>query len=105
MRLRGDLASLDEKARQAIAKDGDRFKAALGHAVQRLSALPDTAWQPETLEAELRALAQSVGWAAGKVFQPIRIALTGSTVSEPVNVLLSLVGKEESLNRMRRAME
>ena len=103
VRLRGDLVSLDDKARQAIGKDADGFKAALRHAGERLGALPDTAWRPETLEAELRALAQSVGLAAGKVFQPIRIALTGSTVSEPVNVLLSVVGKDESLQRMRKA--
>jgi glutamyl/glutaminyl-tRNA synthetase len=32
--------------------------------------------------------------------QPIRVALTGSTVSEPVNELLVVVGREESLRRM-----
>ncbi len=104
VRLKGDLVALDDKARQAIDKDAEGFRAALRHARERLGALPDTAWQPETLETELRALAESVGLAAGKVFQPIRIALTGTTVSEPVNVLLSVVGKEESLKRMR-AME
>jgi len=99
------VIQLDETARTTIAKDLDGFKVALRHATERLGALPDTAWQPETLEAELRALAESVGLAAGKVFQPIRIALTGTTVSEPVNVLLSVVGKDESLKRIRRAME
>ena len=99
------VIQLDETARKTIAKDLDGFKVALRHAAERLGALPDTAWQPETLEAELRALAESVGLAAGKVFQPIRIALTGTTVSEPVNVLLSVVGKDESLKRIRRAME
>jgi glutamyl/glutaminyl-tRNA synthetase len=33
--------------------------------------------------------------------QPIRVALTGSTVSEPVNELLEVVGAEASLARMR----
>jgi glutamyl/glutaminyl-tRNA synthetase len=33
--------------------------------------------------------------------QPIRVALTGSTVSEPVNELLEVVGPERSLARMR----
>jgi len=32
--------------------------------------------------------------------QPVRIALTGQTVSEPVNVLLWAVGREESLVRL-----
>ena len=103
VRLRADLASPDEKAQQAIEKDTEGFKTALRHAAKHLGDLPGTAWQPEKLEAELRALAEAVGLSAGKVFQPIRIALTGSTVSEPVNVLLSVVGKEESLKRMRKA--
>jgi glutamyl/glutaminyl-tRNA synthetase len=41
--------------------------------------------------------------AAGKVFQPIRIALTGGTVSEPVNELLHVVGKEAALKRLEAA--
>ena len=34
---------------------------------------------------------------AGDVMQPVRVALTGSTVSEPVNELLAVVGRERSL--------
>ena len=44
------------------------------------------------------------GVAAGKVFQPIRIALTGGTVSEPVNELLYVVGKEAALERLKTAI-
>ena len=40
---------------------------------------------------------------AGKVFQPIRIALTGGTVSEPVNELLFVVGKDAALRRLEAA--
>ncbi len=102
VRLPGAAIALDEKAQQATAKDPESFRTALHHAAEHLSALPDTAWKPEKLEAELRALAEAKGLAAGKLFQPIRIALTGSTVSEPVNVLLSIVGKDESLKRMQK---
>src|SRR5688572_16123034 len=38
-------------------------------------------WQTEPLEAALRALAEARGTSAGKVFQPLRVALTGLTVS------------------------
>jgi hypothetical protein len=41
---------------------------------------------------------------AGKMMQPVRIALTGQTVSEPVNVLLWAVGREESLARLAAAI-
>jgi glutamyl/glutaminyl-tRNA synthetase len=35
--------------------------------------------------------------------QPIRVALTGGTVSEPVNELLAVVGRDESLARLEAA--
>jgi glutamyl/glutaminyl-tRNA synthetase len=38
------------------------------------------------------------------VFQPIRIALTGGTVSEPVNELLYVVGKDAALERLKTAI-
>lgn len=105
VRLPGQAVTLDEKAQQSRDKDEEGFRAALRYAAEQLGALSDGAWKPETLEAELRKLAETKGLAAGKLFQPIRIALTGSTVSEPVNVLLSLVGKDESLKRLRAAQE
>ncbi len=103
VRLNPKLIQLDEKAQQSIGKDPDGFRTALSAAAERLGAAKETAWEPAELEAELRALAASLGVPAGKVFQPIRIALTGTTVSEPVNVLLAVVGKQESLQRIKAA--
>jgi len=60
-------------------------------------------WTAEELEHVLRNLAQRRDAKAGAVFQPIRIALTGGTVSEPVNELLSVVGKEAALRRLEAA--
>ena len=60
-------------------------------------------WTAESLEQVLRDLAEQRNVAAGKIFQPIRIALTGGTVSEPVNELLSVVGKEAALRRLEAA--
>jgi glutamyl-tRNA synthetase len=102
-RLPGQAVALDEKAQQSRDKDAEGFRAALRHAAEHLGALPDDLWKPETLEAELRKVAETKGLSAGKLFQPIRIALTGSTVSEPVNVLLGVVGRSESLRRLREA--
>ena len=104
VRLDRRAVALDDKARQSIAKDPAGFLAAVGAAIGRLGGLADSDWQDAArLEAELRSLAESLGVAAGKVMQPIRIALTGTTVSEPANVLLRVVGKNESLERMRGA--
>ena len=101
VRLDAKYVALDDKAKQEIAKDPAGYRASLAAS---LAALKGADWTPETLEQTLRALAQQQGVAAGKVFQPIRIALTGGTVSEPVNELLYVVGKEAALERLQTAV-
>src|SRR5256886_1352917 len=85
VRLDPKFVELDDKAKQEIAKDPAGYKASLQASLQ---VLKTTEWTPETLEKVLRSLADERGVAAGKVFQPIRIALTGGTGSEPGNELL-----------------
>jgi glutamyl-tRNA synthetase len=55
------------------------------------------------LEVTLKGLAEREGRKLGDVMQPIRVALTGGTVSEPVNELLAVVGRDESLARLEAA--
>ena len=100
VRLGAKPVTPDEKAAKEIAKDPEAYKAALSAAI---AVLRDTEWTPPALEARLRALADERGVAAGKIFQPIRIALTGGTVSEPVNELLFVVGKDAALRRLDAA--
>jgi len=100
-RLDATFVQLDDKAKKEIAKDPAGYRAALEASV---AALTGVDWTPQTLEQALRAVADQRGVAAGKVFQPIRIALTGGTVSEPVNELLYVVGKEATLARLRAAI-
>src|SRR5205809_7997654 len=100
-RLDAKHVVVDEKAKREIAKDPAGYKTSLEAS---LAALEDTDWTPEQLERRLRALAEQRGVAAGKIFQPIRIALTGGTVSEPVDALLYVVGKEATLRRLDQAL-
>ena len=100
VRLDAQHVVFDAKAKQEIAKDPAGYKSALEAS---LAALRDTEWTPEALEQRLRRLAEERGVAAGKVFQPIRIALTGGTVSEPVNELLYVIGRDGSLKRLEAA--
>ena len=100
VRLDAKHVVFDEKAKKEIAKDPARYKAALAAS---LAALEGADWTPEALERTLRTLAEQQGVAAGNVFQPIRIALTGGTVSEPVNELLYVVGRDASLTRLEAA--
>ncbi len=101
VRLDGKFVTLDEKARKEIAKDAVAYRASLAAAVDVLRTV--TEWSAESLEQVLRGLAEQRKVAAGKIFQPIRIALTGGTVSEPVNELLSVVGKDAALRRLEAA--
>jgi glutamyl-tRNA synthetase len=101
VRLDGKSVALDEKAQREIAKDPAGYHASLAASVVALKNAAD--WTPEKLEQVLRQLAAQRNVAAGKIFQPIRIALTGGTVSEPVNELLSVVGKEAALRRLETA--
>jgi len=101
VRLDAKHVVFDEKAKKEIAKDPARYKAALAASVAALKAAD---WTAEALERTLRTLAEQQGVAAGKVFQPIRIALTGGTVSEPVNELLYVIGKEGALRRLEQAV-
>jgi glutamyl-tRNA synthetase len=95
----------DEKAQKLIAKDPDAYYSALQAALNSLSGLDDSDWEPDRLESELRVLAETLGVGPGKVFQPIRVAITGTTVSEGIHLLLYVVGREESLARIEKAVE
>jgi glutamyl-tRNA synthetase len=63
-----------------------------------------TDWKTEALEASLRALAESRGIAAGKVFAPLRVALTGLTVSPGIFEMLMQMGRDLSLKRIEKAL-
>ncbi len=97
VRLNAKFVQFDEKAKKEITKDPVTYRGALEASV---TALRGVDWTPQAIEQALRALAAQRGVAAGKIFQPIRIALTGGTVSEPVHELLYVVGKDDALARL-----
>jgi glutamyl-tRNA synthetase len=88
--------SLDEKAAKII--DGDA-KAMLQALLPRLETA--TSWTADELEAAVRAHVEETGAMLGKVAQPLRAALTGRTVSPPVFDVMAVLGREESLARLR----
>ena len=103
VRVDASRVSRDAKGTQLAAKLGDAFSANLQLAAAALSALPPADWEHTHLEATLKSIAQRESLKLGDIMQPIRVALTGGTVSEPVNELLAVVGREESLARILRA--
>lgn len=102
-RLPGAVITRDDKGNALALKLGDRFAASLQLASRELGGMGDADWVATRLESTLKELAEREGIKLGDLMQPIRVALTGGTVSEPVHELLAVVGKDESLRRMAQA--
>jgi glutamyl-tRNA synthetase len=100
VRLDPSRSTLDSKGEALVRKMGPTFAGNLGLGAATLDALGPAEWNPDRLLDALRTLAESRGLKLGDVMQPIRVALTGSTVSEPVNELLAVVGRETSIRRL-----
>ncbi len=57
-------------------------------------------WDAPTLDGIIRAYAEQAGKKLGQIAQPLRAALTGSTVSPPVGDMMVALGCEEALARI-----
>jgi glutamyl-tRNA synthetase len=58
----------------------------------------------ETVEAALRQIVDRRGIKPGKVFQPVRVAIAGTTVSPGIFESVALLGREETLARIDAAL-
>jgi glutamyl-tRNA synthetase len=100
VRLEPGRSTLDSKGEALIRKMGSAFAQNLELASTALAALEPDGWDAGHILAALKGVADTHGFKLGDVMQPVRVALTGSTVSEPVNELLVVVGRERSLGRL-----
>ena len=83
-----------------MAKDGARDKLARARAALA-EAEP---FDEQRVEDALRAVAEELEAKPGALFQPIRVAVTGRTVSVGIFETLVLLGKDESLGRIDAAL-
>jgi glutamyl-tRNA synthetase len=74
----------------------------LALARERLAGL--AAWEPVAIHAMLNDLATAHQSALGKIAQPLRVAVTGTAVSPPIDVTLALLGRVRSLRRLDAAL-
>ncbi|MDQ6776730.1 MAG: glutamate--tRNA ligase [Actinomycetota bacterium] len=58
----------------------------------------------ETVEAALRCVVEESGWKPGKVFQPVRVAISGTSASPGIFESVALLGRDEVLARIDRAL-
>jgi glutamyl-tRNA synthetase len=92
--------TLDDKAVRILAADG---RTALAEFAQILAALPD--WRQDSLEQQARQFADAYHLKLGKLAQPLRAALTGSTISPPIFEVMQILGRDESLGRIGDALK
>jgi glutamyl-tRNA synthetase len=116
--VRERMQRLDEVQRYApaffrdqIGLDPDAVAKVLGKAgaVEALEASAKVlsgleAWEAPGIEQALRGLREELGMGARKIFQPVRVAVTGSSVSPPLFESLELLGRGRSLERIRAAV-
>src|SRR5262249_1744794 len=89
----------DEKAwRKTMKEDAPRL---LGAAREALAA--SEGFDAAAVEAALSPLPDRLGVGAGKVYQPIRVAITGTTVSPGIFESVAALGRDETLARIDAA--
>jgi glutamyl-tRNA synthetase len=62
-------------------------------------------WTAEAIHAAVNGLAEARGLKLGKIAQPLRVAVAGRAVSPPIDITLALLGREQTLKRLDRALE
>jgi glutamyl-tRNA synthetase len=61
-------------------------------------------WEAPAIHAQIEARAEQAGVGMGKVAQPIRVAVSGGGVSPPIDQTLEILGREQTLKRLDRAI-
>jgi glutamyl-tRNA synthetase len=77
---------------------------ALTVARSALAEVPEP-WSVEAVERALRGAVERSGMKAKQVFQPLRVALTGTTISPGIFETVALVGRDTALARIDRALD
>ena len=65
----------------------------------------DDAFTLESTEAAMRAMTEDLGVGFGRIVHPVRLAATGTTVGAGLFETLLVIGREETIQRLRRAAE
>jgi glutamyl-tRNA synthetase len=95
-----DQLEIDPKAAaKHLAGDAPQL---LAQVRARLAALGG--WDAVGIHAVLNDMATQLGAGLGKIAQPLRVAVTGTSVSPPIDATLALLGRQRSLARIDAAL-
>jgi glutamyl-tRNA synthetase len=87
---------MDDKAQQIIKDGGAPVLASVIPVLEQVAN-----WQAHDIESAVKLHAEAQGLKLGKVAQPLRAALTGTSTSPGIFDVLEVLGREESLARLR----
>ncbi|HET8813666.1 MAG TPA: glutamate--tRNA ligase [Solirubrobacterales bacterium] len=89
----------DEKAWAKVMKEGTGpMLEAIADALERVEL-----FEPEAIETALAPLLERFELKPGRLYQPVRVAITGTSVSPGIFESLAVLGRERSLERIRAA--
>lgn len=96
-----DFAPEPAAAEKALGEDA---RPVLEAAIAALEQLPE--WTAKAIEEALKAsVVEGLGIKPRKAFAPVRVAVTGRTVSPPLYESMELLGRDVSLRRLRAALD
>jgi len=88
--------AINEQAKALLKPDAKATLAGLLVDLENLNV-----WEPNDIETAVRGYAERAGLKLGSVAQPLRASLTGKTTSPPIFDVLMVLGRDESLARVR----
>jgi glutamyl-tRNA synthetase len=95
-----DFAPEEDSAAKALGADA---RPVLEASISALESLPE--WTAASIEEALKvSLVDGLGLKPRKAYAPVRVAVTGRTVSPPLYESMELVGQSRSIGRLRRAL-
>lgn len=96
----GESLDFDDKAVRKNLKPSIREP--LTNLCERLEQLEQ--WNAEAIHQIIHVVAEQYELKLGKIAQPLRVAVTGGTVSPPIDVTVDLIGKKRSIDRIKQAL-
>ena len=70
---------------------------------EQLERLSD--WNKDAIQSELKGMVELLGIKFGAIAQPVRVALTGDTISPGIDVTVALIGRKRVLERLDKAID
>ncbi len=98
-----EAISYDLKAvKKVLSKNDDEGYAMLEHLLLKLDAITD--WSAQALRSFFQSVCEEKCVNLGKVAQPVRVAVSGTTISPSIEETLVLLGKERTITRVRHCL-